>query len=77
MTGKRKPVNVVKQIRRAIDLCLSLFPWAQHRKHKSAVKLHTLMDLKGSIPTYIRITSGAVHETTVFRTLPLEPSKRT
>jgi len=57
-----------------IDLCLSLFPWAQHRKHKSAVKLHTLMDLKGSIPTYICITSGAVHETTVFRTLPLEPS---
>lgn len=57
-----------------IDLCLSLFPWAQHRRHKSAVKLHTLMDLKGSIPTYIRITSGAVHETTVFRTLPLEPS---
>jgi hypothetical protein len=57
-----------------IDLCLSLFPWAQHRKYKSAVKLHTLMDLKGSIPTYIRITSGAVHETTVFRTLPLEPS---
>jgi hypothetical protein len=56
-----------------IDLCLSLFPWAQHRRHKSAVKLHTLMDLKGSIPTYIRITSGAVHEITVFRTLPLEP----
>jgi len=57
-----------------IDLCLSLFPWAQHRRHKSAVKLHTLMDLKGSIPTFIRITSGAVHETTVFRTLALEPS---
>ncbi len=56
-----------------IDLCLSLFPWAQHRRHKSAVKLHTLMDLKGSIPTFIRITSGAVHEATVFRTLPLEP----
>lgn len=56
-----------------IDLCLSLFPWAQHRRHKSAVKLHTLMDMKGSIPTFIRITSGAVHETTVFRTLPLEP----
>ncbi len=50
-----------------IDLCLSLFPWAQHRKHKSAVKLHTLMDLKGSIPTFIRITSGAVYETTVFQ----------
>lgn len=57
-----------------IDLCLSLFPWAQHRRHKSAVKLHTLMDLKGSIPTFVRITSGAVHETAVFRDMPLEPS---
>jgi hypothetical protein len=56
-----------------IDLCLSLFPWAQHRRAKSAVKLHTLMDLRGSIPTFIRITSGAVHETTVFRDMPLEP----
>lgn len=56
-----------------IDLCLSLFPWAQHRRHKSAVKLHTLMDLKGSIPTFIRVTGGCVHEITVFRTLPLEP----
>ena len=55
-----------------IDLCLSLFPWAQFRKHKSAVKLHTLMDLKGAIPTFIRITSGSVHETTVFPTIPLE-----
>jgi len=57
-----------------IDLCLSLFPWAQHRRRKSAVKLHTLMDLKGSIPTFIRITSGAVHETTIFPTIPLEAS---
>ena len=57
-----------------IDLCLSLFPWAQFRKHKSAVKLHTLMDLKGAIPTFIRITSGSVHETTVFATIPLEAS---
>lgn len=56
-----------------IDLCLSLFPWAQHRRNKSAIKLHTLMDLKGSIPTFIRITSGAVYETTVFRFMPLEP----
>jgi transposase len=55
-----------------IDLCLSLFPWAQFRKHKSAVKLHTLIDLKGAIPTFIRITSGSVHETTVFPTIPLE-----
>ena len=57
-----------------IDLCLTLFPWAQHRRHKSAIKLHTLMDLKGSIPTFVRITSGAVHETTVFPNVPLEPS---
>ena len=56
-----------------IDLCLSLFPWAQHRRAKSAVKLHTLMDLKGSIPAFVRITSGAVHETTVFRDMLLEP----
>ena len=57
-----------------IDLCLTLFPWAQHRRAKSAVKLHTLMDLKGSIPTFVRITSGAVHESTVFPDIPLEPS---
>jgi hypothetical protein len=57
-----------------VDLCLSLFPWAQHRRAKSAIKLHTLMDLKGSIPAFIRITSGAVHDTTVFRDLLLEPA---
>ncbi len=41
-----------------IDLCLSLFPWAKFRKHKAAVKLHTLIDLRGSIPCFIRISSG-------------------
>src|SRR5216683_373810 len=45
-----------------IDLCLSLFPWAQFRRHKSAVKLHTLLDLRGNIPTVIMITSGRVHD---------------
>ena len=45
-----------------IDLCLSLFPWAKFRKHKAAVKLHTLLDLHGNIPTFIRITSGVVHD---------------
>ena len=45
-----------------IDLCLSLFPWAKFRKHKAAVKMHTLLDLHGNIPTFIRITSGAVHD---------------
>jgi len=45
-----------------IDLCLALFPWAKFRKHKAAVKLHTLLDLHGNIPTFIRITSGVVHD---------------
>ena len=45
-----------------IDLCLSLFPWAKFRKHKAAVKMHTLLDLHGNIPTFIRITSGTVHD---------------
>lgn len=45
-----------------IDLCLSLFPWAQFRRKKSAVKLHTLLDLRGSIPTVVIVTGGQVHE---------------
>jgi hypothetical protein len=45
-----------------IDLCLSLFPWAKFRKHKAAVKMHTLLDLHGNIPTFISITDGKVHD---------------
>jgi hypothetical protein len=45
-----------------IDLCLSLFPWARFRRHKAAVKMHTLLDLHGNIPTFIRVTSGDVHD---------------
>jgi len=45
-----------------VDLCLSLFPWAQHRRHKSAVKVHTQLDLRGPIPTFIRITGGQIHD---------------
>lgn len=45
-----------------IDLCLSLFPWAQFRRRKSAVKLHTLLDLRGSIPSVVMITGGQIHE---------------
>jgi hypothetical protein len=56
-----------------IDLCLSLFPWARFRKHKAAVKVHTLMDLKGSIPTFIRITDGRVHDVNILDDLVLEP----
>ncbi|OHB45946.1 MAG: transposase [Planctomycetes bacterium GWC2_45_44] len=55
-----------------IDLCLTLFPWAQFRKHKSAVKVHTLMDLKGSIPCFIRITGGSVHDVNFIDELPIE-----
>jgi transposase len=45
-----------------IDLCLSLFPWAKFRKHKAAVKMHTLLDLRGNIPTFIRVTDGRAHD---------------
>ena len=49
-----------------IDLCLSLFPWARFRQHKAAVKMHTLLDLHGSIPTFIRITKGKVHDVNIL-----------
>ena len=49
-----------------IDLCLSLFPWAKFRQRKAAVKMHTLLDLHGNIPTFIRVTSGAVHDVNVL-----------
>jgi Domain of unknown function (DUF4372)/Transposase DDE domain len=49
-----------------IDLCLSLFPWAKFRKHKAAVKMHTLLDLHGNIPTFIRITDGKVHDVNIL-----------
>jgi transposase len=56
-----------------IDLCLSLFPWAQFRKHKGAIKLHTLLDLRGSIPTFIRVTDGLVHDVNILDELIPEP----
>ena len=49
-----------------IDLCLSLFPWARFRKHKAAVKMHTLLDLHGNIPTFIGITDGTVHDVNIL-----------
>jgi hypothetical protein len=49
-----------------IDLCLSLFPWAKFRKNKAAVKMHTLLDLHGNIPTFISITDGTVHDVNVL-----------
>jgi IS4 transposase len=49
-----------------IDLCLSLFPWAKFRRHKGAVKMHTLLDLHGNIPTFISITNGKVHDVNIL-----------
>ena len=56
-----------------IDLCLSLFPWARFRKTKGAVKLHTLLDLRGNIPSFISITDGKVHDVNVLDMLVPEP----
>ena len=55
-----------------IDLCLSLFPWAQFRRRKSAVKMHTLLDLRGSVPTTVYVTSGAVHDVNILDELAPE-----
>jgi len=56
-----------------IDLCLSLFPWASFRKSKGAIKLHTLLDLRGNIPTFIHISDGKLHEVKTLDLLPVEP----
>ena len=56
-----------------IDLCLSLFDWAPFRKAKAAVKLHTLLDLRGAIPAFIHISDGKMHEVNVLDFLPTEP----
>ena len=56
-----------------IDLCLSMFPWANFRKNKGAVKLHTLLDLRCSIPTFIHISDGKLHEVNTLDIVPFEP----
>jgi hypothetical protein len=56
-----------------IDLCLSLFPWAKFRRRKGAVKLHTLLDLRGSIPCFVHISHGKMHDVNVLDQLPIEP----
>ena len=56
-----------------IDLCLALFPWAAFRTTKAAVKLHTLLDLRGSIPTFIHISDGKLHDVNVLDLLIFEP----
>lgn len=57
-----------------IDLCLSLFPWAEFRKQKGAIKLHTLMDLEGAIPTFIHISDGRLHDVNVLDMIPMAGS---
>lgn len=56
-----------------IDLCLSLYPWARFHHQKGAVKMHTLLDLRGSIPIFVDITEGAVHDINSLDKMPVEP----
>ena len=56
-----------------IDLCLSVYPWAPFRSAKAAIKLHTLLDLHGSIPSFIHITDGKTHEVNILDQLVIEP----
>jgi transposase len=56
-----------------IDLCLSLFPWARFRRRKAAIKLHTLLDLRGNIPCFVHISQGKMHDVRALDQLPLEP----
>lgn len=57
-----------------IDMSLNLFPWARFRKKKAAVKLHTLLDLRGNIPAYIWVTDGKVHDVNMIDLLSIEPA---
>ena len=56
-----------------IDLCLNLFPWAKFRRRKGAVKLHTLLDLRGNIPCFIHVSHGKMHDVIALDHLPIEP----
>jgi len=56
-----------------IDLCLSLFPWARFRRRKGAVKLHTLLDLRGNIPCFLRVSHGKMHDVNILDELTIEP----
>jgi hypothetical protein len=56
-----------------INLCLSLFPWAKFRKNKGAVKMHTLLDLHGNIPTFVSITAGKVHDVNILDEIQPQP----
>lgn len=57
-----------------IELCLKLCPWAEFHHGKGAFKMHTLMDLRGSIPTFVRLTKGSVHDSKILDDIPVEPN---
>jgi len=73
--GEELPVDLKNELyaldSTTIDLCLSLFPWARFRKTKAAVKVHTQLDLRGSIPTFIAITDGKTHDVKIMGDVPL------
>ena len=56
-----------------IDLCLALFPWARFRRRKGAVKLHTLIDLRGNLPCFVHVSTGKMHDVNALDFLPVEP----
>jgi len=56
-----------------IDLCLAMFPWAKFRRHKGAIKLHTLLNLRGSIPEFIHVSHGKTHDVTLLDLLVPQP----
>ena len=70
--GVRLKANTYVLDATTIDLCLTLFPWAKFRRKKSAVKMNTLLDLRGNIPCFVQITAGSVHEVHSLDELPLE-----
>ena len=57
-----------------IDLCLSIFPWARFRAHKAAIKMHTLLDLRGPIPTFIEVSDGKLHDVNILDSITPEPA---
>lgn len=57
-----------------IDLCLSVFPWARFRARKAAIKMHTLLDLRGPIPTFIEVSEGKVHDVNILDSITPEPA---
>lgn len=70
--GKDEVTESVKALDSStIDLCLSLFPWAEFRQHKAAIKIHTIMDLEGAIPTFIHISDGRTHDVNILDMIPI------